>query len=130
MSEWDDALESALETLCDNVPDERTAAALTTLAPVLAEILSGAFAAGQADERMVPPGKELERVAELEQQNARLETAIRWALGESPEGLPEFDVVGDGNVRYTTTFPRYAWRTTLRELSGVEYVPPTTGEQE
>ena len=41
----------------------------------------------------------------------RLEAALRWALGESPQGMPEFPVV-DGP-------PYYRWRTKLRELSGI-----------
>ena len=50
----------------------------------------------------------------LNQQSAevsRYETALRWALGESPPDTPEFPLV-DGP-------PYYRWRTTLRLLAGL-----------
>lgn len=52
---------------------------------------------------------------------AQLEAAIRWALGESPEGMPAFPARPEGAGMYY-------WRTQLRELSGIAYTPPQTGE--
>jgi len=52
-----------------------------------------------------------EELDEAADEIERLEGALRWALGESPPGMPEFPTV-DGP-------PYYRWRTKLRELSGI-----------
>jgi len=57
---------------------------------------------------------------ENERLQARIETlegAIRWALGESPEGMPEFPLIGEP--------PYYRWRTQLRLLADLPYIAAT-----
>ena len=57
---------------------------------------------------------------EIERLQARveaLEGAIRWALGESPEGMPEFPLIGEP--------PYYRWRTQLRLLADLPYIAAT-----
>lgn len=53
---------------------------------------------------------EVERLREVQ---GRLLTGLRWALGESPDGTPEFPV--------SEPPTRYAWRTILRDLTGLRY---------
>lgn len=76
----------------------------------------------ERDEEIKHMQKVIDRVArirlDLESENRRLRAAleryergIRWALGESPEGTPEFPVV--------TGPPYYRWRTKLREITGI-----------
>ena len=77
---------------------------------------------GEQDKYASDYVQELEaQLAEVREDNDRLTLAIRWACGESPEGTPEFPVSEPGK--------RYAWRTELRLLSGVRYIPPDTKEK-
>ena len=54
---------------------------------------------------------------ELRKRVEALEGAIRWALGESPEGMPEFPLIGEP--------PYYRWRTQLRLLADLPYIAAT-----
>ena len=70
-----------------------------------------------------------DRIEELEAENERLqakvealEGAIRWALGESPEGMPEFPLIGEP--------PYYRWRTQLRLLADLPYIAATEQEDD
>ena len=51
----DPQLDTALEELCESVPDPATAAALKQLAPAISELLKGQFSAGVADQKLCPP---------------------------------------------------------------------------
>ena len=82
------------------------------------------------DEEMVDwANANLDRVRELEAEVERLqarvealEGAIRWALGESPEGMPEFPLIGEP--------PYYRWRTQLRLLADLPYIAATEQEDD
>ena len=56
-------------------------------------------------------------VLSLQARVEALEGAIRWALGESPEGMPEFPLIGEP--------PYYRWRTQLRLLADLPYIAAT-----
>ena len=58
-----------------------------------------------------------ERAERLQARVEKLEVAVRWALGESPEGTPKFPTIHKS--------PYYKWRTQLRALADVPYIAAT-----
>ena len=88
-------MDELLETLCDNVPDESTAYALTKLAPIVAEVLAAERAQASAESELEQQQIHRHEADQLRQRNAELEVELEECkehlrlLGQYPDTKPD-----------------------------------------